>query len=98
MRPSEYLGDATFEKMKKTKWYALARFIDELLYAGSVREVDVGGLKSKRFVSSERVYMGNGRMADWVKILGKDGDYLDTEKALREVMLECERMAVKEVT
>lgn len=101
MRPQDFIGPSTLEKMRQTKWYALARFIDELLYAGKVQEINVKGQPYpkdwKRFVTSERIYVGE-KIPEHIVILGRDGAYLDTEKALRELMHECERMAVKEVT
>lgn len=97
MRPSEYLGDQTLEKMRKTKWYVLARFIDQLLYDGRVELRDPKNEHSKCFRTTEKAYMGD-KIPDWIKVLGHEGAYIDTEKGLREVMHECERMAVKEVT
>lgn len=100
MKVEDYVGPATLEKMKQTKWYALARFIDELLYDGKVAEVTFTGQSYpkdwKRFVTSDRIYVG--KTPEHIKIAGRDGEYFDTEKALRELMHECERMAVKEVT
>ena len=98
MKPSDYLGDATLEKMKLSKWYALARFIDQILYDGRTELRDPKNEHSKCFRTSARAYVGDGTVKPGMKILGHEGAYIDTEKGLREVMLECERMAIKEVT
>jgi len=94
--PKDYLGDATLEKMKGTKWYVLANFIGELLYNGNDAP-DPSYPSTKRFVTSERVYVGE-KVPAYIKIPGHEGSYLDTEKGLLEIMHECERMAIKEVT
>ena len=95
--PKDYLGDATLEKMRQTKWYVLARFIDQLLYDGRTELRDPKNTYSMGFRTSEKAYVGE-KVPTHVKILGLDGPYINTEKGLRELMHECERMAIKEVT
>ena len=97
MDPKSYLGDATLEKMRKTKWYVLARFIDQLLYDGRVELRDPLNKYSQCYRTSEKAYVGE-KVPAGVSILGHEGSYIETEKGLRELMLECERMAIKEVT
>ncbi len=97
MRPDEYLGEATLEKMKLTKWYVLARFIDQILYDGRTELRDPKNTFSTCFRTSEKAYVGE-KVPPYVKVLGHEGAYINTEKGLRELMHECERMAVKEVT
>ena len=94
--PKDYLGEATLAKMKRTKWHALARFVDQLLYDGRV-ECDPKFPTSKHFRTVERAYVGEG-VEKYHHILGHEGSYIETEKGLRELMHECERMAIKEVT
>lgn len=97
MRPDEYLGDATLTKMRQTKWYVLARFIDQLLYDGRTELRDPKNEHSTCFRTSAKPYMGE-KVPAHVKILGHEGSYISAEKGLRELMHECERMAIKEVT
>ncbi len=97
MRPEEYLGNETLEKMRQSKWYALARFIDQLLYDGRTELRDPKNTYSTCFRTSEKAYVGE-KVPPHVKILGLEGSYINTEKGLRELMHECERMAIKEVT
>jgi hypothetical protein len=91
----QYIGEETFRKAQETKWWALARFVDQLIYNGTTKDTDPPS-SEKRFQTTARTYVGE--MKDSIKILGRDGRYIDTEKGLRELMHECERMAVKEVT
>lgn len=98
MRPDDYLGSATLARMRKTKWYVLARFIDQLLYDGRTELRDPSNKHSACFRTSERAYLGETGVPDGVKILGHEGSYIKTEQGLRELMHECERMAIKEVT
>lgn len=88
----KYIGDDTLKRAQKTKWWALARFVDQLIYNGTTK---TEGFSSK-FETSGKTYVGD--MEEHITILGRDGRYIDAEKGLREVMHECERMAVKEVT
>jgi hypothetical protein len=97
MRPDEYLGAATLKKMKQNKWYVLARFIDQLLYDGRTGLRDPTNPHTMGFLTSEKVYVGEAVPAH-VKILGHEGAYINTERGLRELMHECERMAIREVT
>jgi len=98
MKVEEYVGERSLEKMKKTKWYALYSFLEELLYNGRVKEIptEYGG-KTKQFIGCEKVYVGS-KVPPGVHILGHDGSNIETEKGLRELANECLRMAVKEVT
>ncbi len=102
IRPEDYLGNATIKRMRETKWYAMAHFINELLYNGSVQDTPAytGATTTvKRFVAQERVYVGDeASFPTRLSIMGRDGAYLDTVKALRDLSHECERMAMKEVT
>ncbi len=98
MRAAEFLGDATIEKMKKTKWYVLARFIDQLIYDGRVELRDPKNEHSKCFRTSAKPYIGQDTVPTWIKVPGHEGAYIEVEQGLREVMHELERMAVKEVT
>ena len=90
MIKSEYLGERTIRKMAYTKWFAYARFIDDILYNRA--ETDEIHLQIPR-----KVYLGE--KANKVE-LAMDGDkpYWVTEKALRELMDELEGLALKEVT
>ena len=78
-----YLGDETLKKAEKTKWWLLARFLDRLIYDGKAQD--------------HRVYVGSEHPPH-VKVMGLQDGYIDANKGLRDLMHECERMAVKEVT
>ncbi len=95
MKPVDYLGDATLEKMKGTKWYVLARMLEDLLYNSSIEE-DIRHPSIRKFVAPNKAYVGI--VPNYIHIMGHEGSYVETEKGLRELVHECERMAVKEVT
>lgn len=97
INPTEYLGVETLEKMKRTKWYALARMLEDMLYNGRVAP-DPDRHNDPRFITPEKAYVGEKTVQPWVKIMGHEGAYIDVQKGLRELVHECERMAIKEVT
>ncbi len=98
MRVEDYVGPSTLERMKRTKWYALARFLNEVLYNGDVKLEDPKNEYTRRFMTSEKAYVGEGVVPAGAHILGHEGAYIEVAKGLRELANECERMALKEVT
>lgn len=93
----DYVGPETMKRMQKTKWYALARFLDDILYNGRDALRDPKNPHSTCFQTSNEVFVGDAVPAG-VVILGHEGSYINTAKGLRELAHECERMALKEVT
>jgi len=109
MRPEDYVGQETLRRMQQTKWWMLARFLDQLLYNGSVVLTEgypqqiVHHPKDKDKLTHNRKFMVGtpiyvGEFPEYLTCLGRDGKQFDVEKTLRELMHECERMAMKEVT
>lgn len=113
MKVEDYVGERTIERMKQTKWYALARFLEEMLYSGGdIHAEGSGGSElgyerlrkpkegdpdyARKFIVTAKLYTSG--IAKDVKWNGRDGDYCDVQKTLRELAHECERMALKEVT
>lgn len=99
-RPEDYLSKRALENAQKTKWWLLARFIDRILYDGDVRDVSLvpeSSLTAKQFTTSEKIYIGDD-FSEHIKCFGREGAYVETRKGLRELMHECERMAIKEST
>lgn len=83
--------------MKRTKWYALARFLDQILYNATVK-LEGSDNHTRRFMTCEKAFVGQNIVPEGVHILGHEGCYIDVAKGLRELANECERMAIKEVT
>jgi len=109
----DYVGPTTMARMKQTKWYALSRFLGEMLYSGGdvyaegssgsplgyerLRAPKEGDPDyARKFIVSARLHVSG--IPVHIPILGREGDTLDVQKGLRELLLECERMALKEVT
>lgn len=97
MNIQDYVGPETMKRMQRTKWFALARFLEELLYNGTEGLRDQTNPHSKCFQTTEKAYVGD-IVPPGVAILGHEGSYINTAKGLRELVHECERMALKEVT
>ena len=68
----------------------------ELGYDRLRRQKDGDPDYTRKFIVSARLYVSG--MAKDVKWDGRDGEHCDVQKTLRELVHECERMAVKEVT
>lgn len=94
VRPEDFIGESTMRKVRDTKWWALARFLDEVLYNGHVETAE--GRVTPEFKTPAKAHVSTA--AEHVKVLGREGASFDVEKTLRELMHECERMAIKEST
>ena len=87
-KTTDCLGKTTIERMKGTRWFAFAKFIDELRY--NMVDIDKEHLK----ICSE-VYVG-----DNAKKLGcsSPSNRVNTDKILIELRDELEGLAIREVT
>lgn len=109
----DYLGDTTMAKVKTTKWWLLARFLDDVLDGGGdvhtegstgseygydkIRKPKDGDPDyARKFIVGAQRYVSGS--PEHIRFEGRDGDKYDVAKTLRELMHECERMAVKEST
>jgi hypothetical protein len=97
----QYIGKGTLERARKTKLYALSCAVDAILYDASPCDVILGSTVTQSSVHRTNVlvieaqkYIGDGG----VGFFGRDGRYFDVRKALRDVQMELERMALLEAT
>ena len=100
MNPLDYLGPNTLARVKDTKMYMLAHFLDQLLYAATEENRrDAHGKKidgSWVFQTVDKAYIGP--FPKHLDCIGREGEYVRTAEGLREIMHVLEMLAIKEVT
>lgn len=110
----DMIGPETLKRAQATKWWMLARALDEILYGGGTVHAESKGTGGEWLIrkpkdddqSYNRRFFGPARVfiratENWpihAKRLDADGSELDVERVLRELMHECERLAVREVS
>lgn len=87
-KATDFLGQNTIKRMQETRWFAFAKFIDELRY--NMSELDKDHLQ----ICSE-VYLGTNAIK--LGALDKSAR-VNTDKTLIELRDELEGLAIKEVT
>lgn len=83
------LGPKTVERMHQTRWWAFARVLDHCLY--------YGGIEDKREKQIFHFPMGL-EMPGVGQEPGNTTATVDLRRVMRELQLECERMALLEAT
>jgi hypothetical protein len=83
-----FVGKSTIERMKKTRYFALANFISELRY-------NLSDTNDDHYRIQKKTYLGTTEEFEYAKI---DSKYVDSNKALKLIEEELEGLALLEVT
>jgi hypothetical protein len=96
----DFLGKSGFQRATRTRYYALAQFIDALLYGMSPLSEWPGASKAlahdDKLVCGKKIYVSG--VDPHIKMDGRDKDYYETVKVLREIGKLLERLAALEAT
>lgn len=105
-RGAWFVGNSVLTKAKETRWWTMATFLDELLYAGRTATPEEDYHRGpvilhrgcQEFMVHARLTFSPSREPGAFKIRGRDDHWINVEEALRGIRDELERLAILEAT